>query len=276
MPDKSLSMNVNETLELDYLIEENSDNTINIIDNPDSYTDNYITTKSYIFDPDGVGTYKLDINGQIIEINVSKFPSSTIDDFEDGSLSEYNTPSGSPNEGGSYSITNAISAVSGSNVLKGTTPGDSGYYAFGSDSLSNIPQQGDKFRFFQRNDTNNSTNSGALIGYQDNNNFIRIGINTYSGSNIRIDVVSNGGNVNNSSSSFSHAKKKFYEVRGKWKTDNTIMAKVGEVGFNEGDEITSVSITDNTYQSGGWGWSIGSHFASSGVEVYYDWAASDR
>jgi hypothetical protein len=78
---EKISMNVNETLELDYLVEQVSDNTIDITSEPSSGTMSvdYINTRTGVLNPSTTGTYKLDINGQTIEIEVTHIPDSGAD-----------------------------------------------------------------------------------------------------------------------------------------------------------------------------------------------------
>lgn len=69
-------MYVDETLELDYLIEEVSRDTITVNKDPNGSSINYISRETGIFDPQGTGTYEIDINGQVIEIEVTDIPDS--------------------------------------------------------------------------------------------------------------------------------------------------------------------------------------------------------
>jgi hypothetical protein len=80
MVDQSFTMNVNDTLELDYLIEEISRDTIEITDEPteDSFSVSYISRETGVFNPSNTGTYKLDIKGQTIEIEVTDIPDSAV------------------------------------------------------------------------------------------------------------------------------------------------------------------------------------------------------
>jgi hypothetical protein len=86
---EKISMSVEETLELDYLIEQINDDAVSITNEPSdaSTTLNYIKTKSTVFDPSTTGTYELDINNQTVEIEVTDIPIS--DDFQDGSISSF-------------------------------------------------------------------------------------------------------------------------------------------------------------------------------------------
>lgn len=76
-------MNVNDTLELDYLVEQISDDTIDITSKPttNSYSMNYVNRRTGIFDPTETGTFQLDINGQVIEIEVTDIPNSVVNQY---------------------------------------------------------------------------------------------------------------------------------------------------------------------------------------------------
>jgi hypothetical protein len=75
---EQITMNVDETLELDYLVEDISNDTINVKDEPSNFSTEigYIRKEIGVFDPPGAGTYQLEINGQTIEIKVTNIPDS--------------------------------------------------------------------------------------------------------------------------------------------------------------------------------------------------------
>jgi hypothetical protein len=75
---EKISMTVDETLELDYLVEDISNDTINVKDEPSNFSTEigYIRKEIGVFDPPGAGTYQLEINEQTIEIEVTDIPDS--------------------------------------------------------------------------------------------------------------------------------------------------------------------------------------------------------
>jgi hypothetical protein len=77
---KKIRMDISETLEIDYLVEQLSDNVADISSRPsnDSTSMKYISTRTSIFDPQNTGTYQVDINGQTIEIEVTDIPESGV------------------------------------------------------------------------------------------------------------------------------------------------------------------------------------------------------
>jgi hypothetical protein len=77
---EKISMNVNETLELDYLVEKVNDDKIEITEEPssDSISLDYIATRKGILNPLETGTYKLNIDGQTVEIEVTDIPDSVV------------------------------------------------------------------------------------------------------------------------------------------------------------------------------------------------------
>jgi hypothetical protein len=96
----NISMNINDTLEIDYLVEEISSDSVNVSDEPSSgaSTLDYIATETSVFNPSETGTYKLDINGQTVEIEVTDIPDS-------GDLhSRYDAPSLSLSDGDKVSL----------------------------------------------------------------------------------------------------------------------------------------------------------------------------
>jgi hypothetical protein len=76
MGKKSISMNIDDTLEFDYQVEEISDNVVAVNKNAGAISESYYSTDTYVFDPQSTGSYELDINGQIIEIEVTDIPDS--------------------------------------------------------------------------------------------------------------------------------------------------------------------------------------------------------
>lgn len=95
---EKISMKVDETLELDYLVEQINSDAANIKTKPDNVTTslNYIKTESTIFNPPDSGTYEIEISGQIITVEVIDIPDSTLTQdliawyrFEDGDARDY-------------------------------------------------------------------------------------------------------------------------------------------------------------------------------------------
>jgi hypothetical protein len=83
MAEHTIHMDINETLELDYLVEQISNDTIKVSDEPSSGATslNYVREEYGVFDPAEPGTYKLEINGQKIEIKVTKIVESAIANY---------------------------------------------------------------------------------------------------------------------------------------------------------------------------------------------------
>lgn len=74
-PDKSISMSVNDVLELEYLVEEVSKNDVAIESDPtNELSEKYVSKDTFVFDPPKAETYQLNVNGTIIEITASKIP----------------------------------------------------------------------------------------------------------------------------------------------------------------------------------------------------------
>lgn len=81
---KKITMNADETLELDYLVEQVSDDAIGVASEPDNVSTSidYISTRTGVFNPPDTGTYQLNINGQTIKIEVIDIPDSAIAQFD--------------------------------------------------------------------------------------------------------------------------------------------------------------------------------------------------
>jgi hypothetical protein len=77
---EKITMSVDESLELDYLVEKINDDAVNIINEPSnaSTTLDYIKTQSTVFDPPKTGKYTFDIDSQTIEIEVTDIPDRAI------------------------------------------------------------------------------------------------------------------------------------------------------------------------------------------------------
>jgi hypothetical protein len=77
---KQIRMNIDETLELDYLVEKVSDDAINISSRPsnDATSVDYVSVQKGIFNPQNTGIYQLDINSQTVEIEVTDIPDSGV------------------------------------------------------------------------------------------------------------------------------------------------------------------------------------------------------
>lgn len=95
---EKISMKIDETLELDYLVEKINSNAANIKSEPENVSASldHIKTESTIFDPPDSGTYEIKISGQIITIEVIDIPDSTLTQdliawyrFEDGDARDY-------------------------------------------------------------------------------------------------------------------------------------------------------------------------------------------
>jgi hypothetical protein len=83
---KKIQMDINETLELDYVIEQITNDVVEISSEPsaDALSLSYISKETSVLNPTETGTYEIDIDGQVIEIEVTDIPDSGIShwDFE--------------------------------------------------------------------------------------------------------------------------------------------------------------------------------------------------
>lgn len=82
MSDK-IFMSLNETLELDYLVDEVDDDAIDVTPQPSdaSFSLDYLKKHFGVFNPSDTGTYTFNINGQVIEVEVFDVPSNGVSNW---------------------------------------------------------------------------------------------------------------------------------------------------------------------------------------------------
>lgn len=83
MVDKKISMDIDDVLELDYLVEEITNSSSVSVSSGNSADVSYMSRNTGVLNPSRTGTYELEINGQIIEVNVADIPDSGVylDDY---------------------------------------------------------------------------------------------------------------------------------------------------------------------------------------------------
>ena len=139
-----IEMSLNDTLEIDAIIKKWDDpNNIVSVSDKESLNLSGFQTNTRVIDPQDPGNYTITVNGQDLDLKVtdpSNIPNKVVDNFEDGNITEYsgNTGAFSVVENkvyeGSYSLYN-----SRSNSATISADVDSG--------LTRVPERGDKFRF---------------------------------------------------------------------------------------------------------------------------------
>lgn len=79
---KKIRMSIDETLELDYLVEQIRGSALSIDDEPSpgASSIDYISKETGIFNPSEEGTYTVELNGQIFNIEVYDLPVSVVND----------------------------------------------------------------------------------------------------------------------------------------------------------------------------------------------------
>lgn len=242
MPD--ITMNVDDTLELDTIIENSSraKEPITITDGKD-YNLSGFQTHTGVFDPQSSGDYTIKINGQKLTIKVNesiKIPNTTIDDFEDGNISEY-SESGSGNAFvdsfgyiGSNSLSNkqdsyiGVSSVSGLNTYPSSQGDWIRAYCYGYISMS-INSDG-------------GFNSGSPEKPRGHNCRVDPSQNT-----LELATYSSNNTSYNSEVSFSGlSASEWYILDMKFRTDNVINAEVIDLDGNTivNDTRSSSSFTN--------------------------------
>jgi hypothetical protein len=136
MADQKIKMDVSETLELDYLVEDVSRDIVNINKNPNGLSKSYYSTDTFVFDPSGVGIYEIDIKDQVIEIEVTDIPDSGVSyyEFEDDSDTTTATDSWGTNDGTISGAAYTTTAQVGSLALD--FDGDDDYVTLGQNALA--------------------------------------------------------------------------------------------------------------------------------------------
>jgi hypothetical protein len=139
---EQITMNVDDTLELDYLVEQINDNTIDVTGQPNgaSFSLDYGRKQFGIFDPSDPGIYTLDIDGQTVEIDVYDIPDSAVLrlKFND----ETDTTTAIDSEGDNNGSINGATYTS-SNVQEGShalkfDPNNSAYVSVPSDPVMDV------------------------------------------------------------------------------------------------------------------------------------------
>lgn len=125
---KKISMDINETLELDYVIEQITNDVVEITDepSPDALSLTYISREASVLNPTEPGIYKLDIKGQTIEIEVTDIP--------DSGVSRWTFDDSDTNSGTAVDVWGNTDGT-----INGATTGDSG--------ISNTYDSGEAYSF---------------------------------------------------------------------------------------------------------------------------------
>lgn len=260
-----ITMSVDDTLELDTIIQKSEDATKPIsIEEPASFKEGTdfnldgIQTHTGIFNPSKSGDYKLNINGQILTVRVkdlSTIPDTIVDSFEDGDLSEYSGDTGGwvvnnnkpvcDIDSGSYSAKSDFSSsyteiVSTSGLSEYPSQGDLLYYYIHFDNgFSNNSSANARVKYGCQSETKGSdcyrvefeVNNGTMTLFADGAN---------SGSDILLDEAT----------SVSYPEDEFLELKIPWNTDGSMSPTLQDL---DGNQIASISGTDTSYTSGGIG-----------------------
>jgi hypothetical protein len=110
---KSISMDVDETLEIDYSVEEFDSDIINV-NKSTGFSKSYYSTDTFVFDPSETGLYDINLDGEIIEVEVTDASDNVVDWFERDSLT-----SPTADDWSSYTIDTESARVQSTTVLEG-------------------------------------------------------------------------------------------------------------------------------------------------------------
>lgn len=208
--------------------------------NPNNGTQSMVFDEAFVTDPGGASV---------------TLPT-TIDDFEDGDISEYS------GDTGGY-VVDQVNVQTGSYSLHvdGTQEGP---IIRSSSGLDRYPSQGDKWEFWCRDGGSGNLNLNMEYGNPDESTR-GYAINV----SPRVDefrLIENSQGVIASTSQTFNANE-WYRVVVDWGTDDSHSCTVYD---SSGTQLATVSATDSNHTSGGVGWSTGT--TSSGQEGYYDGA----
>lgn len=184
-----------------------------------------------------------------------------VDNFEDGDIAEY---SGDTGQFGN--TTNVVK--DGSYALKGTTSGNP-YGISSTSGLSNYPQAGDKFSTWMRVA---SSSSGAQPEIQyaaqsetDLPNGYRVELDV-ANDEIKLKRVDSNGATTLDNASVTLSEDTWYRVEVDWGSDGSHTVTI----YESGSSIKSLSASDKTFTSGGFGVIVNSNTGSS-TTAYWDY-----
>jgi len=168
-------------------------------------------------------------------IGAAQQSSVTIDDFEDGDLSEYSANS-------NYEV-NGDYVYSGNYSLDADEPGNGDTTMFSSSGLDYYPSAGTVFDYYFKLDSPNNGNSKFVFGASDISNGYAVVHNT-GGSSVKLLKYESGSSTTLDTSSFT-AGSSWNKFRINWTNSGTIKVDIN------GDSY--LSATDTTYTDGGIG-----------------------
>lgn len=258
-----ITMSLDDTLELDAIIEKWSNPDSIITDSDSKFNMSGFYTGTGVLDPKESGTHKIVVNGQELTVKVTDpntIPNTLVDDFEDGNISEYQN----------YNVTSATAQTStvfdGNYSLKVSAQNnvDSGIT---STSGLNYPQSGDKVDVWTRF----GNADVSVVGYAAQSN--KSSPNGYYLSlNIRDGNMSFGidGRGTEISKSVSLSRSIWYRIRFIWRTNGNLDYELyDQPAKNNPTPKETISITNSSYTSGGIFFKPGK-ITSNGQSTYYD------
>jgi hypothetical protein len=259
---QTIHMSLNDTIELDYLINQINNNAIDVTSRPseNSYELDYARKEYGIFNPTETGTFQLNINGQIIEIEVTDIPDSVVENFEDGDIAEYS------GDTGSFSVVQDR-AFDGSNALYS----NANYGRISSVSgLNSYPSAGDEIWWYTYIASGGDRVSQFFFGIQ-----TVVGNSNYetrlNGKEGQLELRRNDAS-NSILDSASATIDRHVWIRNeiKWDIDGDGVIEYSAFNADTGDQIGStLTAIDQTYTSGGISWGL---FGGTDVDIWWDYA----
>lgn len=175
-------------------------------------------------------------------------PDKTVDDFEDGDISEYS------GDTGNYSVQTA-DVHGGNQALESTSTGTPFFNIRSTSGLDNYPEAGDSFHWWVNSDTGDGGTQARIagkFGLQDASNYYDVQFDFNNG-NIAINERVSGSETQlGIAAGFTTTAGTWYKVGVDWGDNGTITAIAYE--SDGSTQMDSVTASTNTYASGGIGW----------------------
>jgi hypothetical protein len=253
--DKSIRMNLNEILELDYVVKDISDNRVKVQQDESNATVSYISKKSVVFDPNTTGTNQIDIDGQTIEIKVFDIPDNVVDYFEKPLYEDKGNQLSDYYEGDLSTASRQQTTILEGNSSLSVADGESGSFIGSTKGLPNYPKQDEKFKILVQNPSSGGRiytyffvqSANGEAGY-------RVGVRPELDDFILQEINSDGSTASViDSTNVSLSTGVTYKVE-------TLPESTGQITstlFDEADtQIAQVSGSNSAYSTGGVGYRI--------------------
>lgn len=263
MVDKSITMNIDEVLELEYIIESISRNSIDMTVKPDnsSASMKYIGKEFGVFNPDKTGIYEFSVNNKDIQVDVVNVPDTVVLPHSDA-LNQFSRDTNN------FSVDN-FSPVLYTDKNDLSVKADTDLTIIQSNSgLNRYPKSGERFAVYQ---TGGSNADQIIFGSQSKSDVddcytVRM---RQSSDSVQLFERVNGNSTALDSKSVALSHGNWYEIDVAWYTDGLIEVTFYDVDSERNRLATVASLSGNSkeFNSGG----IGFQVAGSGLSATPAW-----